>query len=284
MSSVIQPRRGTAAQAASNNPILAMGEVGYETDTGREKRGNGVDHWNDLPYTLPPAPLAVSRPKSGGTYPTRIAGAMNIFKGDTDPGLAMDPDKDLWANPNLTTLDSVAASAETNGTPLNLAIKSANNGNSLWVTAGDVGFLDADVTRGLLTSGGFPALFLPPALPRSMRTMVNLPAGWSSVWFDIYWTHQSASHAATIRWSAGIYPLVLSSDIPAEASVVDTRYTAAANEVDVNEFTVTTPTAPVSCNPSGGPTGLRIMRLGHLSTDTFTGAVALLGIRMRKAS
>lgn len=48
---LIQFRRGTAAEAASSNPILASGEPGVETDTGRIKVGNGVDAWNDLPYS-----------------------------------------------------------------------------------------------------------------------------------------------------------------------------------------------------------------------------------------
>lgn len=47
----IQLRRGTAAQAASINPILAEGELGVELDTGKFKLGNGVTAWNSLPYS-----------------------------------------------------------------------------------------------------------------------------------------------------------------------------------------------------------------------------------------
>ncbi len=46
----IQVRRGTAAAAAANNEILAAGEFGCETDTGRVKVGNGVTTWNNLQY------------------------------------------------------------------------------------------------------------------------------------------------------------------------------------------------------------------------------------------
>lgn len=49
--STIQTRRGTAASATSNNPILASGEHGFETDTGKEKIGDGVTAWTSLPYT-----------------------------------------------------------------------------------------------------------------------------------------------------------------------------------------------------------------------------------------
>ena len=48
----IRLRRGTAAQWASANPILAAGEPGVETDTGLLRVGNGVDTFDDLPAYL----------------------------------------------------------------------------------------------------------------------------------------------------------------------------------------------------------------------------------------
>lgn len=50
----IQYRRGTAAQWSSVNPILALGEPGYESDTGKFKVGNGSSAWNSLPYSSGP--------------------------------------------------------------------------------------------------------------------------------------------------------------------------------------------------------------------------------------
>jgi hypothetical protein len=44
----IQFRRGTAAQWSSTNPVLSAGELGYETDTGNFKIGNGSTAWNSL--------------------------------------------------------------------------------------------------------------------------------------------------------------------------------------------------------------------------------------------
>lgn len=46
----IQFRRGTAAEWSSANPVLAAGELGYETDTAKFKLGNGTDNWDDLVY------------------------------------------------------------------------------------------------------------------------------------------------------------------------------------------------------------------------------------------
>jgi hypothetical protein len=58
MRKIIKIRRATAAQAASNNVVLAQYEWGYETDTGLKKVGDGVTAWNDLPYF--PNPLNIT--------------------------------------------------------------------------------------------------------------------------------------------------------------------------------------------------------------------------------
>ena len=50
MATLIQLRRGTAAAWTAANPILAEGEPGFETDTKKEKIGDGVTPWNTLPY------------------------------------------------------------------------------------------------------------------------------------------------------------------------------------------------------------------------------------------
>ncbi len=47
---VIKFRRGTASAWATADPVLASGELGYETDTGRYKFGDGVSVWTDLVY------------------------------------------------------------------------------------------------------------------------------------------------------------------------------------------------------------------------------------------
>jgi hypothetical protein len=46
----MQQRRGTAAQWTGANPTLAAGEIGYETDTGKFKIGNGSSAWGALNY------------------------------------------------------------------------------------------------------------------------------------------------------------------------------------------------------------------------------------------
>jgi hypothetical protein len=46
----IQHRRSTASQWNSVNPVLNSAEIGYETDTGKFKIGNGSSAWNSLSY------------------------------------------------------------------------------------------------------------------------------------------------------------------------------------------------------------------------------------------
>ncbi len=48
----IRLRRGTASGWASSNPILATGELGYESDTGKAKVGDGSTTWNSLAYLV----------------------------------------------------------------------------------------------------------------------------------------------------------------------------------------------------------------------------------------
>ncbi len=50
----IQARRGTAAAWITTNPVLAVGEPGYETDTGLLKLGDGATAWTILPYIQRP--------------------------------------------------------------------------------------------------------------------------------------------------------------------------------------------------------------------------------------
>ncbi len=67
----IKFRRDVAANWTSVNPVLAAGEPGFETDTGKHKIGNGSDAYNDLPYA-----------GSGGTADIH-AGVATFASGET---------------------------------------------------------------------------------------------------------------------------------------------------------------------------------------------------------
>lgn len=71
----IQYRRGTAAQWTSANPTLAVGEPGYETDTGKFKVGNGSTAWTSLAYS------SGATGATGATGPTGPTGATGDSRG-----------------------------------------------------------------------------------------------------------------------------------------------------------------------------------------------------------
>lgn len=50
LNGIFKAKNKTAAQWASENPILRDGEFGHEKDTHKSKIGDGVNHWNDLEY------------------------------------------------------------------------------------------------------------------------------------------------------------------------------------------------------------------------------------------
>ena len=50
MATRMQQRRGTAAQWTAADPVLGAGEIGFETDTGKFKMGDGTSSWTELYY------------------------------------------------------------------------------------------------------------------------------------------------------------------------------------------------------------------------------------------
>ena len=106
----LQLRHGSASEWTTGNPILAIAEVGVETDTQKFKIGDGVTAWNNLAYggfIGPPGPtgpigptgaVGVTGPTgaglTGATGPIGITGATGPIgatgaKGDQGLGLAV---------------------------------------------------------------------------------------------------------------------------------------------------------------------------------------------------
>jgi len=67
MAITIQHKRDTAANWTSNNPTLAAGEFGFETDTGKLKLGDGSTAWSSLGYFEPGAAAAAPYTFQGST-------------------------------------------------------------------------------------------------------------------------------------------------------------------------------------------------------------------------
>jgi hypothetical protein len=81
----LQFRNGTSNAWATNNPVLAIGEPGIETDTSQIKFGDGLTGWNSLPYGLQ-GPTGYTG-YTGSTGPSGNTGATGLSgpTGNTGP-------------------------------------------------------------------------------------------------------------------------------------------------------------------------------------------------------
>ncbi len=102
---IIQIKRGTAAEWDATNPILALAELGLETDTNKMKAGDGVTAWSGLVY------VAGDGGGSGGAV-TSVNGKVGIVqldKGDIGLGVVdntSDADKPI-STATQTALDGL---------------------------------------------------------------------------------------------------------------------------------------------------------------------------------
>lgn len=111
----MQQRRGTAAQWTDANTILAAGEIGFETDTGYLKIGDGATAWDDLAYF-----------KDASTLSAEIVGlapeALDTLQ-ELSSALGDDPDFLTGINDSITDLQNDKAaltkSASKPSTPSN---------------------------------------------------------------------------------------------------------------------------------------------------------------------
>lgn len=98
----IQLRHDTAANWTSVNPILALGERGVETDTGKEKSGDGSTVWASLPYF-----------GGTGTVTTASVVSANGFSGTV---------ANATTTPAITLTTSITGILKGNGTAISAAV------------------------------------------------------------------------------------------------------------------------------------------------------------------
>jgi hypothetical protein len=81
---LIQVRRGLASDWILQNPTLAEGEFGFETDTGKLKIGNGISDWILLSYLGSDNSIRV---KNNNIYALNKGQAVYLSGYDTDDNL-----------------------------------------------------------------------------------------------------------------------------------------------------------------------------------------------------
>ncbi len=135
MASRIQTRRDTAANWTSANPTLAVGEMGYETDTDKFKMGDGTTAWTSLTY----------------------------HKDQTDSEIKTayenNADTNEFSDAEQTKLAGIATSATANDTDANLKDRANHTGTQLSSTVSDFDTTaDARITAQKAAANGLATL------------------------------------------------------------------------------------------------------------------------------
>lgn len=125
MTTKIQIRRDTAANWTSNNPTLANGEMGYETDTNKLKVGNGSSAWSSLSYyTLGTADyLALA----GGTMTGQLTLSEVVETAYTLTGSDVDPANGTMQRKTTTGAETITGSNFAIGQSVILTLSAATS-------------------------------------------------------------------------------------------------------------------------------------------------------------
>lgn len=132
----IQVRRGTAANWTTENPTLSVGELAFETDTGKIKVGTGSTAWTSLPYA--------------GMTPTEVASAITAAIGGV---IDLSPS-------TLDTLNELAAAINDDPNFFSTVATNLSNHASDTTTHGVIGDIvgtsDSQTLSNKIISGSLP--------------------------------------------------------------------------------------------------------------------------------
>jgi hypothetical protein len=101
----MQQRRATSSEWDTLNPVLSVGEIGYDTTNDNIRIGDGETPWNGLPTVSgPPGPTGPAGPiglpgSIGNTGPTGATGATGTSVQVTGPTAPTTPQSgNFWYN------------------------------------------------------------------------------------------------------------------------------------------------------------------------------------------
>jgi len=120
MADIIQLRRDVAADWTSVNPTLAIGELGFETDTGKFKVGDGATAWTSLTYYTGSidlddlANVTITANASGEIL--KWNGSAWINNTLAEAGIQPAPSEGAFVDGDKTKLDGIEAGADVTDT------------------------------------------------------------------------------------------------------------------------------------------------------------------------
>jgi len=282
---LIQLRSDTAANWASVNPTLAIGETGFETDTGKLKVGTGSTAWSSLLYVTDASDLAGVIPSAriSGSY-TGITAVNNSVNIGTLGNITTDAYAVVLSNTNYPTLTtrigehytvSGVGTANNDFTVFSnqtVRIKYVNNTVATFNSTGlsVVGQLTVSGNIGLSSStGAFIATANTPdaALPWAQGPVLQGQTGWS------FFQTVSGSYRMGFRGnSAGTTKYMWSADnVLIGAQPNDSEVTNTLNVMGTGRFTSTV-TAPTFSGNATTATNLST-NSGNWSTNGTISAV-----------
>ena len=217
----------------------------------------------------------VYRVWDGTQYPPRIPGALNIFFGPVNPGLAMTP-TDRWENQNTTTLAEVVAATIDTSTPLSAAVRFAAGGNRIPLNLTPLG---TAVTRE--TVGSSPNRLAAWKMPKANVNLVGtvpVPAGWLTCRFVARWS-QIDGGTGNARLYADITAYSNDGTIVAGGVRGET-----SSGVPTAQMLKTNPFASAVPLPAGGGISVAFGRLGTLGSDTYASDIYLVDAWLERLS
>lgn len=268
---LIQLRSDTAANWASVNPTLAIGEQGFETDTGKLKVGTGSTAWNSLLYVTDASDLAGVIPSAriSGSY-TGITGVGALTAGTWNASVVAgqyggtgvnNSGKTITLGGNLTTsgafTTTLTATANTSvtlpisGTLATTDASSLASGtlNNLRLPAAATNITSVGTLSSMTTSGGVfinngsPTIYLQDTDSRSSMIHCN-----SNLFYVL---RGSGTNSTTFTAYNGQWPLVLNLENNAATLGGDVTAIGALNAYSISGNSNVAGTGNASYHPSG---------------------------------
>lgn len=261
----------TATESARDDAIAAAAQAEAIGTTNDTLTASLVDDTASATRTSLNNLFLVYRLYSGTSYPARVPGAVNVFLGPVDPGLAMAAG-DYWANPGLTTLPAVVAAVQDTGSDLRKAIQA----DSIYVPVTDLVPEDSGVATFTIL-GSSPNQRGGRVMPSTGVTRllggIKVPNTWVSFRVVPHWQHTTASPTAgNVGWTATV------TRTPHTGGVnTGTFYTPNASQ----NITVSI-ASPALTPPAGGIYSFMVARNANAAEDTFEYPIQLLGVEFVK--